>query len=190
MSQNIPEITWLTIFSRCPLEYSFQVILYKNSSEPTDFYSVLYLELSSTYNRRLKKSFLWTGQKCWYQQTRPAQFSQNHPTLFLRTSPGHNSNIYNSSINKTNPTSYFRGSKLNWIKSYPNKKIPRSYHSNFQSFNNEISGIFDLRNLLSKSLNSISGPKLPGFIGTFRKLNSNKSTKFEGVCKFLYCASM
>ena len=34
-------------------------------------------------NRRLKKSSLWTGQKCWYQQTGPAQFSQNHPPSSL-----------------------------------------------------------------------------------------------------------
>ena len=29
--------------------------------------------------RYVAEIFLWTGQKCWYQQTGPAQFGQNHP---------------------------------------------------------------------------------------------------------------
>ena len=33
----------------------------------------------SPINKRLKISYLWTSQNCWYQQTGPAQFGQNHP---------------------------------------------------------------------------------------------------------------
>ena len=59
-------------------------------------------------NRRLKMSYLWTSQNCWYQQTRQGPIRPKSSSLFLLTQLGHNSNIYNSSIlNKISSTSYY-----------------------------------------------------------------------------------
>ena len=57
-----------------------------------------------TFNRRLKISYSWTSQNCWYQQTGPAQFGQNHPPSSF--SPNQAIIATFITLNKISSTSY------------------------------------------------------------------------------------
>ena len=78
-------------------------LLYSPLFAPSATY--IFITSSFLHNRRLKISYLWTSRNCWYQQTGPAQFGQNHPPSSFSPNQA-NSNIYNSSINKISSTSY------------------------------------------------------------------------------------
>ena len=70
-------------------------------------------KLFSSNNRRLNLFNLWTSHKVRYKQTRPAKNSQPHPSLFLLTSSGHSTELFDSPINQKESTSYW-GVISNW----------------------------------------------------------------------------
>ena len=72
-------------------------------------------------NRSLNLFNLWTSYKVRYKQTGPVQISQPHPSLFLLTSSGQSTKLFDSSIDKK--LFNFLLNELRWIPQYLHAKI-------------------------------------------------------------------